>query len=66
MTVSATRYDAVSDLMHNWDTRFQKCSQSGKNGSKNPMISISMAYNVISCQKVAENAQILKIAKFTM
>ena len=23
-----------------------------------------MAYNVISCQKVAENTQILKIAKF--
>ena len=27
---------------------------------------ISMAYNVISCQKVAENTQILKIAKFAM
>ena len=26
----------------------------------------SMAYNVISCQKVAENTQILKIAKFAM
>ena len=33
------------------DTRFQKCSQSGKNGSKHPMLSISMAYNVISCKK---------------
>ena len=33
------------------DTRLQKCSQSGKNGSKHPMLSISMAYNVISCQK---------------
>ena len=32
------------------DTRFQKCSQSGKNGSKHPMLSISMAYNVISCK----------------
>ena len=27
---------------------------------------ISMAYNVISCQKVAENTQILKITKFAM
>ena len=27
---------------------------------------IFMAYNVISCQKVAENTQILKIAKFAM
>ena len=33
------------------DTRFQKCSQSGKNGSKHPMLSISMAYNAISCKK---------------
>ena len=29
------------------ETRFQKCSQSGKNGSKHPMLSLSMAYNVI-------------------
>ena len=29
-------------------------------------LSISMAYDVISCQKVAENTQILKIAKFAM
>ena len=29
-------------------------------------LSISMAYNVISCQKVAENTQILKNAKFAM
>ena len=33
------------------DTRFQKCSQSGKNGSKHPMLSTSMAYSVISCKK---------------
>ena len=33
------------------ETRLQKCSQSGKNGSKHPMLSISMAYNVISCKK---------------
>merc|ERR1711899_546003 len=37
------------------ETRFQKCSQSGKNGSKHPMLSISMAYNVISCKKVKKN-----------
>ena len=33
------------------ETRFQKCSQSAKNGSKHPMLSISMAYNVSSCKK---------------
>ena len=33
------------------DTRFQKCSQSGKNGSKNPMLFISMAYNAIPYKK---------------
>ena len=48
------------------ETRFQKCSQSGKNGSKHPMLSISMAYNVISCKKVERNTQKLKIAHFTM
>ena len=35
-------------------------------GVLNLFISISMAYYVISCQKVAENTQILKIAKFAM
>ena len=33
------------------DTQFQKCSQGGKNGSKPPILSISMAYNVISHSK---------------
>ena len=32
-------------------TLFQKCSHSGINGSKHPMLSISMAYDVISCKK---------------
>ena len=32
----------------------------------NLVLSISMAYNVISCRKVAENTQILKITKFAM
>ena len=48
------------------ETRFQKCSQSGKNSSKHPMLSISMAFNVISCKKVERNTQKLKIADFTM
>ena len=39
------------------ETRFQKYSQKGKNGSKHPMLSISMAYNVISCKKVERNTQ---------
>ena len=39
------------------ETRFQKCYQSGKNGSKHPMLSISMAYKVISCKKVERNTQ---------
>ena len=33
------------------ETQFQKCSQGGKNGSKPPILSISMAYNVISHSK---------------
>ena len=32
----------------------------------NLFLSISMAYNVFSCRKVAQNTQILKIAKFAM
>ena len=48
------------------ETRFQKCYQSGKNGSNHPMLSISMAFNVISCKKVKRNTQKLKIADFTM
>ena len=45
------------------ETRFQKCSQSGKNGYKHPMLSISLAYNVNSCKKSKET---LKIADFTV
>ena len=33
------------------ETRIQKSSQSGRNSSKHPMLSISMANNVISCKK---------------
>ena len=46
--------------------RFSKGFYSVKKGVLNLFLSISMAYNVISCQKVAENTQILKIAKFAM
>ena len=48
------------------EPRFQKYSQSGKNGSKHPMLSISIAYNVISCKKIERNTQKIKIADFTM
>ena len=48
------------------ETRFQKCSQSGKNGSEHLMLSISMAYNVISCKKIKRNTPKTKIADFTM
>ena len=45
------------------ETRFQKSSQSGKNGFKHPMLLISMAYNVNSCKKKIErNTQKIKIA----
>ena len=46
--------------------RFSSGSRVLKKGVLNLFLSISMAYNVISCQKVAENTQILKIAKFAM
>merc|ERR1712218_404639 len=43
--------------------RFSKWLQSVKKGVLNLFLSISMAYNVISCQKVAENTQIFNIYK---
>ena len=46
--ISDVRSDAQ---LSSTETRYQKCSQSGKNGSKHPMLSISMAYNVISSKK---------------
>ena len=48
------------------ETRFQKCSQSGTNGYKHPMSSISMTDTVISCKKIKRNTQNIKIADFTM
>ena len=56
-------------VLGNWgmvEGRFSKWFWSVKKGALNPFLSISMTYNVISCQKVAENTQILKIAKFAM
>ena len=47
------------------EARFQKCCQSDKSGSQHKMLSISMAYNVISCQKIKRNTQKNKIADFT-
>ena len=59
-------YESFSDVGESqvwWRAGFQ----SGvKKGVLNLFLSISMAYNVISCPKVAENTQILKIAKFAM
>ena len=46
--------------------RFSKWFKSVKKGVLNLFLSISMAYNVISCQKIAENTQILKTAKFAI
>ena len=43
------------------ETRFQKCSQSDKNGSKHPMLSITLAYNVISCKKLKETLKKSKL-----
>ena len=48
------------------ETRFQKCSQSGKIGSKYPMLSIYMVYDVIPCKKIERNTQTIKIADFTL
>ena len=44
------------------EDRFSKLFKSVKKGVLNLFLSIAMAYNVISCRKVAENTEILKIA----
>ena len=56
----------VGEIRVYWRADFQSGSRVLKKGVLNLFLSISMAYNVISCQKVAENTQILKIAKFAM
>ena len=65
-----SRYDWFSDVPESW-VWLRADFQSGsrvlyKKGVLNLFLSISVAYNVISCQKVAENTQILKNAKFAM
>merc|ERR1711963_145847 len=55
-------YDSFSDVGEirvYWRADFQSGSRVLKKGVLNPFLSISMAYNVISCQKVAENTQSL-------
>ena len=49
-------YDSFSDVPESWAWL----------SVLNLFLSISMAYNVILCRKVAENTHILKIAKFAM
>ena len=60
-------YDSVADFPESW-VWVRADFQSGSSVLKKVFwaLSISMAYNLISCQKVAENTQILKIAKFAM
>ena len=45
-------------------TLFQKCSHSGINGSKHPMLSISMAYDVISCKKNPKKKMLTFLCRF--
>ena len=61
-------YDTVSDVVESgvqWRSNFQIGSRVLKIVI-NLFLCISMAYNVISCIKVAEITQTLKIADFTM
>ena len=62
-------YETIADVPEIrvwWRADFQSGSRVLKKGVLKLFLSISIAYNVISCQKVAENTQILKIAKFAM
>ena len=55
-------YDSVANVPESWvwlRADFQSGSRVSKKGVLNLILSISMAYNVISCRKVAENTQIL-------
>ena len=57
-SVNSVRRGVRSDAqLSSTETRFQKCSQSGKNGSKHPMLSTSMADNVISYTKIKRNTK---------
>ena len=62
-------YESLSDVGEIqvwWRADFQSGSRVLKKGVLNLFLSISMAYNVILCQTIVENTQILKIAKFAM
>ena len=49
-----------------WKADFQSGLKVLKKGALKLFLSISMEYNVILCRQVAENTQILKIAKFAL
>ena len=71
LPISYPWYDEVSDLMHNWAAQrpeFKSAVRVVKMvlNTQLPMLSISMAYNVISCKKIERNTQKIKIADFTM
>ena len=62
-------YGKASDVVESWvqwRSDFQSGSRVLKQGKMNLFLSISMAYNVISCRKVTENTQILKVTKFAI
>ena len=72
LTSWALQYDSVADVQESW-VWLRADFQSGSRVLKKVFwtfsylyIDISIAYNVISCQKVAEKTQIFKIAKFAM
>merc|ERR1719318_57468 len=52
-------FATVGEIRVYWRADFQSGSRVLKKGVLNLFLSISMAYNVISCQKVAENTQSL-------
>ena len=57
-------YDNVADVAESW-VQWRSDFQSGsrvEKGVMNLFLSISLAYNLISCRKNAKNTQILKIA----
>ena len=54
-SVQYSEYDEVPDLGYNSVAQrpdFKSALRVIKNGSEHPMLSISMAYNVISCKQV--------------
>merc|ERR1719370_2639162 len=50
-------FATVGEIRVYWRANFQSGSRVLKKGVLNLFLSISMAYNVISCQKVAENTK---------